>query len=96
MNVRRRRTAEESRSLILEVAARRLREYGLDGLNITGVAEEAGISHATLIHHFGSSGGMREALVDKMTLDLMSDLLSRTGLRWRSRPRRRHRWPSRG
>ncbi len=79
MNVRRRRTAEESRSLILEVAARRLREHGMDGLNITGVAEEAGISHATLIHHFGSSGGMREALANKMTLDLMADLVSALG-----------------
>ena len=79
MSVRRRRTAEESRSLILEVAARRLREYGLEGLNITGVAEEAGIPHATLIHHFGSSGGMRDALVDKMTLDLMEDLVSALG-----------------
>lgn len=75
MAVRRRRTAEESRSLILDVAARRLRGQGLEGLNITGVAEEAGISHATLIHHFGSSGGMREALADKMTRDLIEDLV---------------------
>lgn len=75
MAVRRRRTAEESRSVILEVAAKRLREHGLEGLNITGVAEEAGISHATLIHHFGSSGGMRDALVDKMTLALIRDLV---------------------
>lgn len=75
MPVRKRRTAEESRSLILDTAARRLREHGLEGLNITGVAEEAGISHATLIHHFGSSGGMRSALADKMTMDLLHDLL---------------------
>lgn len=75
MTVRRRRTAEESRSNILEVAAKRLREQGLEGLNITGVAEEAGISHATLIHHFGSSGGMRDALADKMTMDLLQDMV---------------------
>lgn len=76
MAVRRRRSAEESRSIILEVAARRLREHGLEGLNITGVAEEAGLSHATLIHHFGSSGGMRDALADKMTLALIRDLVA--------------------
>ena len=76
MSGRRRRTAEESRSNILEVAAKRLREHGLEGLNITGVAEEAGISHATLIHHFGSSGGMRDALADKMTMDLIEDLVA--------------------
>lgn len=75
MAVRRRRTAEQSRSIILEVAAKRLRSLGLEGLNITGVAEEAGMSHATLIHHFGSSGGMRDALADKMTLALIRDLV---------------------
>ncbi len=76
MTVRKRRTADEARAIILEVAARRLRDEGLEGLNITGVAEEAGISHATLIHHFGSSGGMRDALADKMTLDLVQDLVA--------------------
>lgn len=75
MSQRRRRTAEESRAHILDVAASRLREFGLEGLNITGVSEEAGISHATLIHHFGSSAGMREALVNKMTSDLIQDLV---------------------
>ena len=76
MAVRKRRTAEESKSLVLQVAARRLREAGLEGLNITGVAEEAGISHATLLHHFGSSSGMRDALADKMTEDLVEDLVA--------------------
>ena len=73
---RKRRTAEESRNLILEVANRRLREHGLEGLNIKGIAEEAGISHATLLHHFGSSGGMREALVERMTHELVKDLVA--------------------
>ncbi len=76
MTGRRRRTAEESRANILDVAAKRLHDHGLEGLNITGVAEEAGISHATLIHHFGSSGGMRDALADKMTADLIQDLMA--------------------
>ena len=75
MSSRRRRTAEESRAHILDVAASRLREFGLEGLNITGVSGEAGISHATLIHHFGSSAGMREALANKMTSDLIQDLV---------------------
>ena len=60
--------------MVLEVAERRLREQGLDGLNITGVAEEAGISHATVLHHFGSVAGMRNALADKMILALISDM----------------------
>lgn len=76
MAVRRRRTAEESRQLILSTAARRLGEYGLEGLNITGVADDAGLSHATLIHHFGSSEGMRDALTDKMTVELIHDMMA--------------------
>jgi AcrR family transcriptional regulator len=60
----------------LATAARRLREYGLEGLNITGVADEAGISHATLIHHFGSSEGMRDALAEQMTAELIRDMLA--------------------
>ena len=76
LGTRRRRTAEEARALILETAAQRLREFGLEGLNITGVADAAGISHATLIHHFGSSGEMRNALADKMTLDLIQDMVA--------------------
>ena len=72
---KRRRTAEEAKAIILDIAAQRLGEFGLEGLNITGVAEAAGMSHATLIHHFGSSGQMREALARKMTLDLIGDLV---------------------
>ena len=48
---------------------------GLQGLNIVGVAEDAGISHATLIHHFGSTGEMRSSLVDHMTERLGSDVM---------------------
>ncbi len=70
-----RRTPEEARALILSTAARRLSEYGLDGLSISGVAKEAGISHATIIHHFGSTGAMRAALLQQMTAQLLSDVV---------------------
>lgn len=62
--------------MVLETAARRLQAFGLEGLNIVGVAEEAGISHATLIHHFGSSAGMRRALVEHMTERLVGDAVA--------------------
>jgi len=79
MNVNRgkriRRTPEEARSLILSTAARRLAEHGLDGLSISGVAKEAGISHATIIHHFGSTEAMRAALLQQMTGQLLSDVV---------------------
>jgi AcrR family transcriptional regulator len=70
-----RRTPEEAKSLILKVASDRLSTFGLEGLNISGVAKGAGMSHATVIHHFGSTGAMREALLEKMTHDLLSDVM---------------------
>ncbi|MEM1434519.1 MAG: TetR/AcrR family transcriptional regulator [Pseudomonadota bacterium] len=72
---RRRRSADEAKQLVLETAAGRLKELGLEGLNLTGVADQAGISHATIIHHFGSSEGMRHALIVYMTRQLLSDVL---------------------
>jgi AcrR family transcriptional regulator len=72
---RRRRSADEAKQLVLETAAGRLKELGLEGLNLTGVADQAGISHATIIHHFGSSEGMRRALIVYMTRALLSDVL---------------------
>ena len=70
-----RRTPEEAKASIMEVAADRLGRLGLDGLNISGVAKAAGMSHATVIHHFGSTGAMRKALLQKMTRELLSDVV---------------------
>ncbi|MEM1230197.1 MAG: TetR/AcrR family transcriptional regulator [Pseudomonadota bacterium] len=70
-----RRTPEQAKQLILENAAERLKQQGLEGLNLTGVAEDAGISHATIIHHFGSSDGMRQALAEHMTATLLQDVM---------------------
>ena len=81
MVTRVRRTPEEARANILEAAEKRLREHGLDGLNVTAVAAEAGISHATLLHHFGSVDGMREALADQMFLSLIKDIVDAVGAR---------------
>lgn len=71
-----RRTPEEAKREILDVAAARLSELGLDGLNISGVARAAGMSHATVIHHFGSTAAMREALLRQMTQALLQDVMA--------------------
>ncbi len=70
-----RRTPEEARSVILDAAEQRLERLGLDGLNVVGVAEEAGLSHASVIHHFGNTAGMRQALDNRMAQALLSDLV---------------------
>lgn len=81
MGTRVRRTPEAAKANILEAAEKRLREHGLEGLNVTAVAAEAGISHATLLHHFGSVDGMREALADQMFLSLIKDIVDAVGAR---------------
>lgn len=70
-----RRTPEEARAVILDAAEKRLGRLGLDGLNVVGVAKEAGLSHASVIHHFGNTAGMRQALDDRMAAALLGDLV---------------------
>jgi len=70
-----RRTPEEARAVILDAAEQRLERLGLEGLNVVGVAKEAGLSHASVIHHFGTTAGMRQALNDRMVAALLSDLV---------------------
>ena len=73
---RTRRTPEAARELILSVASRRLAQFGLAGLNIADVAAASGISHATLLHHFGSAAGMQHALMQDMEDTLLRDIIA--------------------
>lgn len=54
-----RRTAEDARAAILEAAEKRLNAVGPAGIRLQDVARDVGVSHPTVLHHFGS----REALV---------------------------------
>ena len=56
---RKRRTSEEARGEILDAAERRLVASGPAGIRLQEVAADVGVSHPTVLHHFGS----REALV---------------------------------
>jgi AcrR family transcriptional regulator len=73
---RKRRAPEEARREILTAAEQRLREHGLAGLNVVDVAADCGMSHATVLHHFGSTAGMRRALVGRMTDRLLEDIIA--------------------
>jgi AcrR family transcriptional regulator len=70
-----RRSPAEARNAVLAAARARLLAHGLEGLKIAAVARDAGMSHATLIHHFGSSLGMRDALIDSMAQDLLAEFV---------------------
>ncbi|NMO15483.1 TetR/AcrR family transcriptional regulator [Pyxidicoccus fallax] len=57
---RKRRDAAAARTEILDAAEKRLVLAGPGGIRLQEVAADAGVSHPTVLHHFGS----REALVD--------------------------------
>ncbi|MGZ5930100.1 MAG: TetR/AcrR family transcriptional regulator [Rhizomicrobium sp.] len=61
-NKRIRRTPEEARRLILEAAEAGMAAGGPAGLRLEMVAKAAGVSHPTILHHFGSREGLIQAL----------------------------------
>jgi AcrR family transcriptional regulator len=72
---RRRRTAEEARTAILDAAERRLVESGPAGIRLQEVAADVGVSHPTVLHHFGSREGLVEAVVARALESLHERLL---------------------
>lgn len=69
-----RRTAADARETILEVADRQLRDHGPAALRLHDVAEAAGMSHPTVLHHFGSREGLVAAVVERAAVALQHDL----------------------
>jgi AcrR family transcriptional regulator len=70
-----RRTPEEAKALILGAAQQRLEAAGPEGLQIAEIATIAGVTHSTILHHFGSAEGLRASLAEKMVEKLLSDIL---------------------
>lgn len=67
---RRRRSPEEAKLEALASARRLLLERGPDGVTLKAVADDIGMSHGNLIHHFGSAAGLQSALMGAMVRDL--------------------------
>lgn len=59
---RKRRTSEEAREAILDATAQRLLAQGPGAIRLQDVARDVGMSHPTVLHHFGS----REALLEEV------------------------------
>jgi AcrR family transcriptional regulator len=57
-----RRTPEEARRLILDAAEACMAAAGPAGLRLQEVAEAAGVSHPTILHHFESREGLIRAV----------------------------------
>jgi len=67
---RRRRTSQDARAEVLAAARRILLELGPEALTLKAVAADVGVTHANLLHHFGSAGGLRTELMTMMLRDL--------------------------
>jgi AcrR family transcriptional regulator len=73
---RKRRTAEEARTAILDAAEQLLVASGPAGIRLQEVAADVGVSHPTVLHHFGSREGLMEAVVARALESLHAGLLA--------------------
>lgn len=71
-----RRPLEEARGHILAAAERLLIEEGPLSLKLVDVAAAAGVVNATVLHHFGSIGGLHSALMERMIEQLVAQVLA--------------------
>lgn len=62
---RRRLDASAARELILDVTEKRLADAGPAGIRLQEVAADAGLSHPTVLHHFGSREGLVKAVIER-------------------------------
>jgi AcrR family transcriptional regulator len=74
-----RRQPEDARRLILDAAETRMGAEGPAGLRLQDVAQAAGVSHPTIIHHFGSREGLVRALYLRSLEALKTAVLAQIG-----------------
>ncbi len=74
-----RRTPEDARELILDAAENSMGTEGPAALRLQDIAKEVGISHATVLHHFGSREGLVKALHLRALERLRGSLLGQMG-----------------
>lgn len=64
--MKRRLSHDESRAVALEAARGLLLESGPQAVTLKAVAARVGRTHANLLHHFGSAGGLQRALAAEL------------------------------
>lgn len=69
-----RRTPEEARRQILDAAEACMAKAGPAGLRLQEVAETAGVSHPTILHHFESREGLVRAVHQRSVAQLRETL----------------------
>jgi AcrR family transcriptional regulator len=73
---RRRLPAADARLRILDAAERRLIEAGPEGLRLAELAQELGISHPAILHHFGSREELVREVVRRAIGTLNAELIA--------------------
>lgn len=73
---RRRLSSAQAREAILVAAERRLLESGPDGIRLQEIGADVGLSHPTVLHHFGTRDGLVTAVVARAMLSLEQELLA--------------------
>jgi AcrR family transcriptional regulator len=71
---RQRRQPEEVRTSALESARKLLLAQGPDAITLKAVADDLGMTHTNLIHHFGSAAGLQSALMREMVSTLTATM----------------------
>ncbi|SNS59864.1 TetR/AcrR family transcriptional regulator [Sphingopyxis indica] len=71
---RRKRTGDEVREEGLAAARQLLLEGGPGAVTLANVGDAIGMSHANVLHHFGSAAGLQSALMGSMIDDLTAAL----------------------
>jgi TetR/AcrR family transcriptional regulator, repressor for neighboring sulfatase len=72
---RSRLSAEQAHATILDATERRLLEVGPQGLRLQDIARDVGISHPTILHHFGSREELVDAVARRAVTKLQAELL---------------------
>ena len=73
---KKRRTADEARAAILDAAERVLIETGPGAIRLQHVAELVGVSHPTVLHHFGTREALVEAVVHRALGAVQEDVIA--------------------
>lgn len=71
---RRKRQGDEAREEGLVAARKLLLDQGPAAVTLANVGREIGMSHANVLHHFGSAAGLQSALMGSMIRDLIGAL----------------------
>jgi AcrR family transcriptional regulator len=66
------RTAAATRERIIDAAASLYQEQGVGSTTLKAIADRADVSRGTILHHFGGSGGLIDAVAERVleTLEL--------------------------